>query len=333
VVKRLQGSPRLPVSIVFFNNSFHILCVYATAHSLIRIYHFPLCLNITDYLLAGKDTTAKKINDASKRDVVVVSLSMLRGLLKGVHTLEELSTLEAVNVDDLAGDAYKPATGVISAQAKASAIVATSTSSAKPAAKKKAKKATKKPAAKKADSKPEPEPVKSEEEACPVVPAAAAAAKSSQAIVPAAAKSTSTAVVAHSGKKARFVVPKPGVNGAVANVLDGKRFVLTGTFPEIGGGAGLNQGKDRTKEMIESFGGKVTSAVSGKTDFLLVGRDPGRSKVSQADKKDVPLIDLIALHKLLMGQATIEATAAAEAPKITNFSAGYPGQKQIAYDY
>ena len=218
---------------------------------------------------------------------------------------------------------------------KASAIVATtSTSSAKPAAKKKAKKTTKKPAAKKAASKPEPEPVKSEEEACPVVPAAAAAAKkSSQAIVPAAAKSTSTAVVAHSGKKARFVVPKPGVNRAVANVLDGKRFVLTGTFPEIGGGAGLNQGKDRTKEMIESFGGKVTSAVSGKTDFLLVGRDPGRSKVSQADKKDVPLIDLIALHKLLMGQATIEATAASEAPKITNFSAGYPGQKQIAYGY
>ena len=194
-------------------------------------------------------------------------------------------------------------------------------------------------------------------------------AKSSQAIVPAAAKSTSTAVVAHSGKKARFVVPKPGVNGAVANVLEGKRFVLTGTFPEVGGGAGLNQGKDRTKEMIESFGGKVTSAVSGKTDFLLVGRDPGRSKVSQADKKDVPLIDLIALHKLLMGQATIEATAAAEAPKITNFSAGCkcfsfivhiicsyisnpihekdniltnpiffsqqtdPGQKRIAYDY
>ena len=287
---------------------------------------------MTDYLLAGKDTTAKKINDASKRDVVVVSLSMLRGLLKGVHTLEELSTLEAVTVDDLAGDAYKPATGVIAAQGKSS-VVATSTSSAKPAAKKKAKKTTKKPAAKKAASKPEPEPVKSEE-ACPVVPAAAAAAaKSSQAIVPAAAKSTSTAVVAHSGKKARFVVPKPGVNGAVANVLDGKRFVLTGTFPEVGGGAGLNQGKDRTKEMIESFGGKVTSAVSGKTDFLLVGRDPGRSKVSQADKKDVPLIDLIALHKLLMGQATIEATAASEAPKITNFSAGYPGQKQIAYGY
>merc|ERR1711971_734997 len=116
-------------------------------------------------------------------DVVVVSLSMLRGLLKGVHTIEELSTLEAVTVDDLAGDAYKPATGVVSAQGKASAIVATSTSSAKPATKKKAKKATKKPAAKKAASKPEPEPVKSEE-ACPVVPAAAA--KSSQAIVPAA---------------------------------------------------------------------------------------------------------------------------------------------------
>lgn len=177
---------------------------------------FPFAY-VTDYLLAGKDTTAKKIGDAVKRSVVVVSLSMLRGLLKGVHTLEELSTLEAVSVDDLAGDAYKPATGVVSAQAKSSAIFATSTSSTKPAAKKKATKPAAKKAAKPAASKP----VKSEE-ACPV-PAAAAAAKSSQAIVPAAAKSTSTAVVAHSGKKARFVVPKPGVNGAVANVLDGKR--------------------------------------------------------------------------------------------------------------
>lgn len=63
----------------------------------------------------------------------------------------------------------------------------------------------------------------------------------------------------------------------------------------MGGGAGLNQGKDRTKEMIESFGGIVTSAVSGKTNFLLAGRDPGRSKVSQADKKNVPFLGRVVL--------------------------------------
>lgn len=76
----------------------------------------------------------------------------------------------------------------------------------------------------------------------------------------------------------------------------------------------------------------MTGSVSGKTNFVLAGRDPGRSKVSQADKKGVPLIDLKALQKLLMGQATIEETEQAEPPKITNFSAGYPGQMRIA-DY
>ena len=33
---------------------------------------------------------------------------------------------------------------------------------------------------------------------------------------------------------------------------------MTGVFPEVGGGAGLNLGKERVKAMIESFGGRVT---------------------------------------------------------------------------
>ena len=44
-----------------------------------------------------------------------------------------------------------------------------------------------------------------------------------------------------------FVRPKPGKNGGVPGALDGKRLVLTGTFPELGGGASLNIGKDRMK--------------------------------------------------------------------------------------
>ena len=117
----------------------------------------------------------------------------------------------------------------------------------------------------------------------------------------------------------------------MAGVLNGKRFVLTGIFPEVGGGTGLTLGKDRTKDMIESFGGVVTSAVSGKTDFVLMGQEPGRSKVSKADERGIPLIDLIVLNRLLLGQATLEATASAPPPRITHFSAGYAGPKRIAY--
>ena len=38
----------------------------------------------------------------------------------------------------------------------------------------------------------------------------------------------------------------------------------TGTFPELGGGAGLELGKARCRDMIEAFGGRVTGSVSGK---------------------------------------------------------------------
>jgi len=155
---------------------------------------------------------------------------------------------------------------------------------------------------------------------------------SSNAIVPAIpTNNESTDVVPRAAKKVKFTIPRPGVDGGVAGVLNGKRFVLTGVFPEVGGGTGLSLGKDRVTSMIESFGGVVTSAVSGKTNFLLVGAEPGRSKVSKADEKGIPLIDLIALNRLLLGQATIEATASAPPPRIDSFSAGYAGQFRLGY--
>jgi len=46
----------------------------------------------------------------------------------------------------------------------------------------------------------------------------------------------------------------------------------SGTFPEVGGGVGLNLGKDKLKDIITSFGGKVTSSVSGRTDVVVVGK-------------------------------------------------------------
>lgn len=127
----------------------------------------------------------------------------------------------------------------------------------------------------------------------PAGPAAAGAAKAepSTALVPSAAPASG----------GLFVAPRPGVNGALAGSLGGQTFVLTGLFPELGGGAGLDLGKARCKALIESFGGRVTGSVSGKTSYLVVGKAPGASKVSQAVAKGVPTVDLAGLKAVLEG--------------------------------
>ena len=113
----------------------------------------------------------------------------------------------------------------------------------------------------------------------------------------ASAAPTSSAVVASRGGGGHFIVPRPGRDGAIKHSLAGKTCVMTGVFPELGGGAGLNLGKDRCKAMIESFGGRVTSAVSGQTDVLVVGKEPGYSKVSKA--RGMPKCTLLALKDLV----------------------------------
>ncbi len=82
--------------------------------------------------------------------------------------------------------------------------------------------------------------------------------------------SSSSALV---NKSNGFVYPVR--TAANTNCLANKAFVMTGIFPDIGGGTGLDLGKGRVKALIESFGGRVVSAVSGKTDFLMVGEEPG----------------------------------------------------------
>ena len=95
-------------------------------------------------------------------------------------------------------------------------------------------------------------------------------------------------------------MPRSNAGRAVANCLAGKNVVLTGVFPQLGGGQGLDLGKARA--MIESFGGRVTSDVSGKTDVLLVGTAPrgrpprGYSKVFEA--RGQPGCMVVSLEKL-----------------------------------
>ena len=246
---------------------------------------------------------AGKFKDATKRSAVIVNLQRLQGLLLNHYSLEQMNALPTLTPTEFQSTAYQAAGAPsIPRSAMAAAGSAMAAAASAMAA-----------AASAVPSKMDPPP-------------------SSNAIVPAIpTNNESTDVVPRAAKKVKFTIPRPGVDGGVAGVLNGKRFVLTGVFPEVGGGTGLSLGKDRVTSMIESFGGVVTSAVSGKTNFLLVGAEPGRSKVSKADEKGIPLIDLIALNRLLLGQATIEATASAPPPRIDSFSAGYAGQFRLGY--
>ncbi len=65
-------------------------------------------------------------------------------------------------------------------------------------------------------------------------------------------------------------------------IWSGKQFVLTGTLQRWT--------REEAKALIEERGGKVVSAVSQKTDFLLLGEHPG-SKLAQAKKLGVPMLE------------------------------------------
>jgi len=128
-----------------------------------------------------------------------------------------------------------------------------------------------------------------------------------------------------------FVPPVPGKNGAVAGVLEGKTLVLTGIFPEVGGGRGLTLGTAKVKAMIELFGGRMTGSVSGRTDILVVGKEPGQSKVTAAEASTkCVLISLKGLKDVFEG-ASLEQVAS-KPLFIPTFSAGYPKAKAIKAD-
>lgn len=67
-----------------------------------------------------------------------------------------------------------------------------------------------------------------------------------------------------------------------STLLEGKTFVLTGSLPTFT--------RKEATELIEQNGGKVTSSVSGNTDFVLAGENAG-SKRQKAENLGTAIID------------------------------------------
>ena len=55
--------------------------------------------------------------------------------------------------------------------------------------------------------------------------------------------------------------------------MDGLTFVITGILESIE--------REETTDLIQRYGGKVTQSVSKKTSYVIMGQDPGKSKLSK----------------------------------------------------
>jgi DNA ligase (NAD+) len=86
---------------------------------------------------------------------------------------------------------------------------------------------------------------------------------------------------------------KAGINpteaGPSGNKLNGKVFVLTGTLPSLS--------RQAATDLIESQGGKVSSSVSKKTDYVVAGEEAG-SKLDKANELNIKVIDESELVKM-----------------------------------
>ena len=77
--------------------------------------------------------------------------------------------------------------------------------------------------------------------------------------------------------------------------LAGLTFVITGT---------LSRPRQEVAAMIERYGGKVTGSVSGRTDYLVAGENPGGAKYRRAQELGVPVIDEAQLMRMTNEEMT-----------------------------
>jgi DNA ligase (NAD+) len=72
--------------------------------------------------------------------------------------------------------------------------------------------------------------------------------------------------------------------------LEGLSFVITGTLPSLS--------REQAEDLIKDNGGKVVGSVSKKTDYLVLGENPG-SKHTKALELGIPILSEEGLRKLI----------------------------------
>src|SRR5919199_1326270 len=73
--------------------------------------------------------------------------------------------------------------------------------------------------------------------------------------------------------------------------LTGKTYVITGTLERFS--------REQAAAALEARGAKVTNSVSSKTAALIVGEEPGASKLTKAQREGIELLDEAAFERLL----------------------------------
>ena len=92
----------------------------------------------------------------------------------------------------------------------------------------------------------------------------------------------------------RMEVVRPGAQTAgeaLPQILAGMTVVVSGTLEGFS--------RDEAKQAILARGGSTPGSVSGRTTALVVGADPGASKLRKAESSGVPVIDAAAFRTLL----------------------------------
>ncbi len=88
------------------------------------------------------------------------------------------------------------------------------------------------------------------------------------------------------------VMTKKEVVEELPKLLEGKSFVITGKL--------MSYTRDEIRELIKKLGGRVSSSVGKKADFVIVGESPG-SKFEKAKKLDLKIINEKEFKKLVKG--------------------------------
>ena len=59
--------------------------------------------------------------------------------------------------------------------------------------------------------------------------------------------------------------------------LEGLTFVITGVLESLE--------RDEASDIIKKYGGKVTTNISGKTSYVVVGEEAGESKMAKVSRR------------------------------------------------